>query len=102
LWHRGRAGRLCRGLQFKAIKVYERGRKNVQVWHLLRDNIRGLRPGGRDMEAQIAAARIGAERLEALVVSNGLETFQIACEVVMDHAERLMRQAICAAPRRHL
>src|ERR1700676_2455703 len=28
------------GLQFKAIKVYEAGRRNTAVWHLLRGNIR--------------------------------------------------------------
>ena len=50
------------------------------------------------MEAQIAAARIGAERLQDLVRQYGLETFQAACDVVMDYAERLMRQAIAQLP----
>src|SRR6266566_5327548 len=81
------------GLQFKAIKVYERGRKIEPVWHLLRDNIRVSDLVVGDMEAQIAAARIGAERLQDLVRQYGLETFQAACDVVMDYAERLMRQA---------
>jgi len=86
------------GLQFKAIKVYEKGRKIEPVWHLLRDNIRVSDLVVGDMEAQIAAARIGAERLEALVCRYGLETFQAACEAVMDYAERLMRQAIAQLP----
>ena len=85
------------GLQFKAIKVYESGRKIEPVWHLLRDNIRVSDLVVGDMEAQIAAARIGAERLQDLVRQYGLETFQAACEVVMDYAERLMRQAISPA-----
>src|SRR5580692_2072203 len=70
------------GLQFKAIKVYDRGVRNDAVWQLLRDNIRVSDLVVGDMEAQIAAARIGAERLAAL----------------MDYAERLMRQAIAAVP----
>src|SRR6266436_2973241 len=82
------------GLQFKAIKVYDRGARNDAVWQLLRDNIRVSDLVVGDMEAQIAAANIGAEPLEALVCRYGLETFQSACEVVMDYAERLMRQAI--------
>jgi N-methylhydantoinase B len=86
------------GLQFKAIKVYESGRKIEPVWHLLRDNIRVSDLVVGDMEAQIAAARIGAERLEALVCRYGLETFQAACDAVMDYAERLMRQAIAQLP----
>ena len=86
------------GLQFKAIKVYDGGEKVIPVWHILRDNIRVSDLVVGDMEAQIAAARIGAERLVALIDRYGKEVFQAACENVMDHAERLMRQAIAALP----
>jgi len=86
------------GLQFKAIKVYEEGEKLEPVWHILRDNIRVSDLVVGDMEAQIAAARIGAERLVALIDRYGLPTFDAACEAVMSYAERLMRQAITALP----
>src|SRR6266853_1192101 len=55
------------GLQFKAIKVYDRGIRNDAVWQLLRDNIRVSDLVVGDMEAQIAASRIGAERLATLI-----------------------------------
>jgi N-methylhydantoinase B len=86
------------GLQFKAIKVYDEGRRNDAVWQLLRDNIRVSDLVVGDMEAQIAAARIGAERLAALIDRHGYPRFKAACEAVMDYAERLMRQAIAALP----
>jgi N-methylhydantoinase B len=86
------------GLQFKAIKVYDRGVRNDAVWQLLRDNIRVSDLVVGDMEAQIAAARIGAERLVALIARHGYERFTAACSAVMDYAERLMRQAIAALP----
>ena len=86
------------GLQFKAIKVYDRGVRNDAVWQLLRDNIRVSDLVVGDMEAQIAAARIGAERLSALIARHGYPRFKAACEAVMEHAERLMRQAIAALP----
>src|SRR5712675_2789149 len=86
------------GLQFKAIKVYDRGARNDAVWQLLRDNIRVSDLVVGDMEAQIAAARIGAERLGALIERYGYTRFAAACEAVMDYAERLMRQAIAALP----
>src|SRR6266446_2671142 len=86
------------GLQFKAIKVYDRGVRNDAVWQLLRDNIRVSDLVVGDMEAQIAASRIGAERLAALIERYGYERFTAACEAVMDYAERLMRQAIAALP----
>jgi N-methylhydantoinase B len=85
------------GLQFKAINVYERGRKNGPVWHLLRDNIRVSDLVVGDMEAQIAARHRG-RTAGGRWCRYGLETFQIACEVVMDYAERLMRQAIAQLP----
>lgn len=86
------------GLQFKAIKVYDQGRRNEMVWHILRDNIRASDLVVGDMEAQIAASRIGAERLGELIARYGLPTFQAGCAALMDHAERLMRQAIAAVP----
>jgi N-methylhydantoinase B len=86
------------GLQFKAIKVWDRGVRNEAVWQLLRDNIRVSDLVVGDMEAQIAAARIGAERLAALIERYGYPRFTAACEAVMDYAERLMRQAIAALP----
>jgi len=86
------------GLQFKAIKVYEQGQKVVPVWHLLRDNIRVSDLVVGDMEAQIAAARFGAEQLGELINRYGLTTFAAACGAVMNYAERLMRQAIAALP----
>src|SRR5271170_8270570 len=86
------------GLQFKAIKVYDRGIRNDAVWQLLRDNIRVSDLVVGDMEAQIAAARIGAERLGGLIERYGYERFTAACSAVMDYAERLMRQAIAALP----
>jgi N-methylhydantoinase B len=86
------------GLQFKAIKVYDRGVGNDAVWQLLRDNIRVSDLVVGDMEAQIAAARIGADRLASLIERYGYERFRAACSAVMDYAERLMRQAIAALP----
>jgi len=86
------------GLQFKAIKVYDRGQRNDAVWQILRDNIRASDLVVGDMEAQVAASRIGAERMEALIAHYGLPTFRAACQSLMDHAERLMRQAIQRLP----
>ena len=82
------------GLQFRAIKVYEAGRRVIPVWHMLRDNIRASNLVVGDMEAQVAASRIGAQRLGALIERYGTAVFQAACESVMEHADRLMRGAI--------
>ena len=86
------------GLQFKAIKVYEKGQKVTPVWHILHDNIRVSDLVVGDIEAQIAAARFGAEQLGELIDRYGRTTFDAACDAVMNYAERLMRQAIAALP----
>jgi N-methylhydantoinase B len=86
------------GLQFKAIKVYDAGRRNHAVWQLLRDNIRVSDLVVGDMEAQVAAARIGAERYVELIARHGLETIEAAAEALFDHSERLMRDAIRRLP----
>ena len=86
------------GLQFKAIKVYDEGRRNHAVWHMLRDNIRAPDLVVGDMEAQISAARIGAERYLELVEQYGLATVNGAYEDLLDYSERLMRAAIAALP----
>ena len=86
------------GLQFKAIKVYEAGRKIEPVWYLLRGNIRASDLVVGDMEAQIAASRIGADRFVALHERYGTETVVAAGEAAKEHAERLMRSAIAALP----
>ena len=86
------------GLQFKAIKIIDAGRRNSAVWNMLRDNIRAPDLVVGDMEAQIKAAEIGAERYVALVEQYGLDTVTAACEDLMDYSERLMRAAISNLP----
>jgi N-methylhydantoinase B len=51
-----------------------------------------------DMEAQIKAAQIGADRYLELVNQYGLDTIMAAFEDLMDYSERLMRAAITALP----
>ncbi|MSO73909.1 MAG: hydantoinase B/oxoprolinase family protein [Alphaproteobacteria bacterium] len=86
------------GLQFKALKVYDKGVLNVPLWHMVRDNIRASDLVVGDMEAQIAAARIGADRFLELIERYGLNTVEAAGDALMDHSERLMRQTIEALP----
>ena len=86
------------GLQFKAIKVVDQGRRNDAVWEIMRDNIRIPDLVVGDMNAQISAAQIGAQRYLDLVHRYGLATVNGAYEDLMDYSERLMRTAIRAIP----
>jgi N-methylhydantoinase B len=86
------------GLQFKAIKVIDQGRRNEAVWNVIRDNIRISDLVVGDMEAQIAAAQIGAQRFLDLVRRYGRSTVAGASADLMDYSERLMRDAIRQIP----
>jgi N-methylhydantoinase B len=82
------------GLQFKALKAFDKGQRNNTLWQLIRDNVRVSDLVVGDMEAQIAACHIGAQRLLDLVAQYGLETTQNAVEDLFDYSERLMRSQI--------
>ncbi len=86
------------GLRFQAVKVYEQGKRNDQVWNMLRTNIRLPDLVLGDMEAQVAAARIGAQRYVELIEHYGLDMIKAAAEEMFDTSERRMRAAIAALP----
>ncbi|MEO8969388.1 MAG: hydantoinase B/oxoprolinase family protein [Solirubrobacteraceae bacterium] len=86
------------GLQFNAIKIEEEGRKNRFIWQLLRDNCRAPHLVVGDMEAQVAACKIGAARFLELIDRFGLETVRAASEDLMDYSERMLRREIMQLP----
>ncbi len=86
------------GLQFKAIKVYDGGKRNNAVWQILIDNVRAPNMVVGDMEAQVAACQIGAERFIDLVKKYGLKAVNDASKALMDYSEKLMRDAIKEVP----
>jgi N-methylhydantoinase B len=86
------------GLQFKAIKVYERGVPNRQFWNFLRDNIRASEMVLGDIEAQVAACRTGEQRLLEVVREYGIGQLLAASEHLMQYSEIMMRQAIAQVP----
>lgn len=86
------------GLQFLALKAYDRGVKNDALWRMLRDNIRASDMVVGDMEAQVAACQIGAERFVELVDRYTVERVMAASEDLMDYSERMLRQEIAELP----
>lgn len=86
------------GLRFQAVKVYEAGKRNDQVWNILASNIRLADLVLGDMEAQVAAARIGAARYLEVLDRYGRETVEAAATAIYDTSERRLRAAIAALP----
>jgi N-methylhydantoinase B len=86
------------GLQFKAIKVFERGVRNEQFWSFLGDNVRAADMVLGDMQAQIAACRTGAARYSELVQEYGMDTVLAASDDLMEYSEKMLRREIDKLP----
>jgi N-methylhydantoinase B len=86
------------GLRFRALKVYDAGRRNDALWRMIGDNVRVADLVVGDMEAQIAACHVGAKRFLELLDRFGEATLASAVESLLDYSERLMRQQIEKIP----
>ncbi|MBJ7328906.1 MAG: hydantoinase B/oxoprolinase family protein [Solirubrobacteraceae bacterium] len=92
------ADAFAEGLLLNAVKVEEAGRTVTSAWRIIADNTRLPKLVLGDLEAQVAAARLGEIRLLELVERYGLETVRAASEVLMDQSEAALRQQIEALP----
>lgn len=92
------ADTFAEGLLLNAIKVEDRGRRVDSAWRMIADNTRIPHMVIGDMEAQVAAAKLGAARYVELIEQYGLEIVRAASEHQMDHSERMLRQQIAALP----
>jgi N-methylhydantoinase B/oxoprolinase/acetone carboxylase alpha subunit len=81
-----------------AIKVYERGKKNIQVWRMIFDNMRTQEMNEGDAMAQIAACELAKKRFLGLVSRYGFKTVMDTSEYWMDYSENMMRHEIARVP----
>jgi N-methylhydantoinase B len=86
------------GLLLNAVKVEDEGRRVDSAWRIIADNTRLPQLVVGDMEAQVAAAKLGAARMGELIERFGLETVRAASEHLMDHSERMLRREIEKLP----
>jgi 5-oxoprolinase (ATP-hydrolysing) len=86
------------GIQLKALKLFEKGTPNQQLWYLLRDNLRASDLVVGDIEALVAAARIGAARFLELAETHGLAALRGAGRDAIAYSERMLRAEIEKLP----
>jgi N-methylhydantoinase B len=86
------------GVIIPPIRLYDGGRLNQAALDLLLSNVRTPDERRGDLEAQVAAHRLGEERLAEMVERYGLG--QIGCQMaaLQDYAERMTRAAIADIP----
>jgi N-methylhydantoinase B len=86
------------GLNFPVVRLLHRGKPNRDVYDLIAANVRQSALQLGDLQAQIAAARVGASRLIALAGKYGRPTLAAAIRQLQSAAEARTRRRIREIP----
>ncbi len=86
------------GLQIPPLRLYRAGRLNEDLAALIRRNVRRPEMVFGDIQAQVTANRVGAQRLLAFMEEYGLDSLAPLALEVQRRAEEAMRTAIRAVP----
>ena len=86
------------GLRLPAVKLIDAGEEITAVTRIMRANSRLPEFMLGDMWAGIAAARLGARRIDELVGRFGLDTFVEALERLHAHGEQVARRTLASLP----
>lgn len=86
------------GLQLHAVKVVKRGKLDDEIVGIIRANSRMPTEVIGDLTAEISACGHGARRILELVQKYGAETVEQATASILNHGERIARDAITAMP----
>jgi len=95
---RGHAHIYQEGLRIPPIRLYREGVLQADVQELILLNCQVPRERLSDLRAQMAANRLGVERLGALCTKYGRDVVLAAGDALLDYAERKMRAGIAAIP----
>ena len=95
---RGHAHIYQEGLRIPPIRLYRAGELQTDVQALILLNCQVPRERLSDFRAQMAANRLGVERMRALCGKYGRDVVLAASAALQDHAERKMRAGIAAIP----
>ena len=86
------------GLHFRFLKLYSRGELNQSLVQVIRDNVRLPDSTIGDMHSGVAAARVGAVRLQELAEKYGVDSVLDAMDDLLDYGERMTVEEILKLP----
>ena len=95
---RGHAHIYQEGLRIPPVRLYRAGVLQEDVQALILLNCQVPHERLSDLRAQMAANRLGVERMSALCAKYGTDTVLAAGDALLDYAERKMRAGIAALP----
>jgi N-methylhydantoinase B len=86
------------GIVIPAIKLYRKGELQDDVMRLILANVRTSDERKGDLNAQLAALRVGEQRLMELATRYGADLLCAGFEAILDYAERRMRRRLAELP----
>jgi N-methylhydantoinase B len=86
------------GLVIPAVKLYRGGHLQDDVLRLILANVRTPEERRGDLNAQLAALRIGEQRLQELCARHGTDLLTAGFAAILDYAERRMRRRLAELP----
>lgn len=86
------------GIRFPIMRLFRAGERQDELFELIAANVRLPRMSLGDLNAQIAALRIGETRLRESIAKYGTGAVLAAFDHVLDSSERLARAAVAALP----
>jgi N-methylhydantoinase B len=86
------------GLRIPLVKVVEGGTIVDRVLAFITLNCRTPEERLADLQAQVAANRVGIQRLQELAAKLGKDFLTAACQALLAHAERKIREAVRQIP----
>ncbi len=82
------------GLVVPPIKIYERGKINEAVFKIISRNSRLSEHLRGDLDAEIGAARLGSQRIVALVERYGVEALEAAYDAIIENCAETIRREL--------
>lgn len=86
------------GLWIPVLKLYEAGRPNETLHHIIRRNVRTPDAIFGDLAAQVSSGKTGGERLNAMCDRYGLDDIDRLAEAVIGRSQTATREAIRKLP----
>src|SRR5437588_235710 len=86
------------GLVIPAVRLYRRGEVQEDVMRMILANVRTPEERRGDLNAQLAALRIGEQRLQELCGRYGADLVTAGFDAILDYAERRMRRRLAEFP----
>jgi N-methylhydantoinase B len=86
------------GLIIPPVRLIDAGRSNDALLDVILRNVRTRRERRGDLSAQVAANRVGEQRLRELVARYGYRETLIQAHSLLTYSERLMRNTISRIP----